>query len=155
MGTIFGIFTDPYILNNYMQNTVYSFEGLISNSQFIVDSFLGYSLPITTMWLFGFTKFLYFNFFIISFKGISLGFVSSNFIFNYGLSGLSYVFIIFLPQTLILVFTYFFININVFKFRHKKSFIEYFISFVFCMAIIFLISMYEAFLLTFVLMSLS
>ena len=151
LGGVYAFSSDITYLVTYSMEVLRSSNFALANSrQFIINSFVGYAVFILIMWCIGLTRFVYANFGIIIFRGASIGFVSTGFTLTYGLVGLLYAFALFIPQSILLVVAYFFINHMAFKFRQTKNILEYGVSLALCMLIILLISMYEGLVLPFI-----
>ncbi|MCL1936273.1 MAG: hypothetical protein FWF57_07880 [Defluviitaleaceae bacterium] len=145
-GSIFANINTSYIFYDYINDL--SIFTIIDRQSFIFRSFLIGISSIIIMWVLGFTKFFYLNIIFIIFRGSSFGFAIFGFFLYFGFIGIFYSFILFFSQNILRIFMYFFINISMLKFLQKKQKLEYVLSLLICLCLSFLITIYEAFLLT-------
>ena len=143
IGILLGIEYPAYILENYMYN-INNFAGMSDSRDFMLQSFFGYAGFVVIMWVLGLTKFIAANLLIVCFRGTSLGFVTGSLLSLYGLQGLLHSLFLFVPQNIVLVFIYFFINLSGAKFIKRQFALEYILVLVICLCGIFLISLYES-----------
>lgn len=112
------------------------------------ERFFTHGLGLIFLFLAGLTKWYWLVFFPLIWIGASIGFVGSFMLSSFGAIGIWYSFLIFGIQSIILLFIYFFIIYNVFKYKTDVNLLEYFLSIFICLIGVGLISVYEVLLLS-------
>ena len=150
-------------LKTYMDNFFYNFnQDTLIKQEVVMDSFIIYGVNVILIWFLGFIALgSFITFFLLTLRGTSIGFTTSFLIMEYGLRGLWYAIVIYMPQNIILVPVYFFIVYSSIKFtleyvkddRKKRAksgsidakILEYVVVLILSLTLIFLISLYEAY----------
>lgn len=130
----------PYItahLHNLSRATHLTHGGFA----FVLNSFMGYLPTLILIWLIGrlAPRWGVLQYILVLFRGIPLGFVTALFLANYGGTGIIYTLLLFTPQSIVLLATYFFLIYS----RQKYAFLELALAF----TMVFFIAMYEGFIL--------
>lgn len=149
-GSLFGSLQNYHVLKIYIEN-LSNFYALTQVNLFLLLSYFSYAVFVITMWTLAFTPLFYINFLIVFFRGAAIGFVTISLIIVYGFMGILYSFLLFIPQNILLLFTYYYVNISVFRFINKRQLSDHLISLLFSLVLILLISIYESFILPLVL----
>ena len=135
-------------LTTYISNLSHNLNPTGVSITFVIRSFVGHAIFIILIWCIGFIpKFMWLQYTTILYRGIALGFTTWFLIDNYALTGILYAIVLYTPQTIVILCTYFFLIKSSVKYNEKYNNTEYLLELLLASSIIFLISMYEAFIL--------
>jgi|GEM_PF-2651174 len=144
-----------YFLNNFDHKA-------LVKQDVVIQSFFTYGAGVILVWFLGFITFgSFIALFIIALRGTSIGFTTSFLVMEYGHLGVWYASIIYMPQNIILFFVYAFIVYSSIRFtmeymkkKKNKNFslksvdseiLEYVVVLFLSLTLIFLVSLYEAY----------
>lgn len=155
-------------ISNYMDTLFYNLNyTMLSKREVLIGSFLRYGISLIIIWLLGFIIIgFFFILLLIGFLGASLGFTTSFLIIEYGLIGIWYAIVVYIPQNILIIPLYVFIAYSSINFslrdtekqiknkdrlKNKKKGIdvdvlEYTVVLILSLSLVFLVSLYEAYL---------
>ena len=137
---------DPYLLAYISELATLEPSGV--SVQFGVSSFMGYFPFVMVIWLLGFlARFRWLQFVIVLYRGMGLGFATWFLVDNYALRGVLYAVVLYVPQSVVILCTYFFLIKSGVKYGEKKVKLEYVLELGLASSMVFMISMYEMFIL--------